>query len=52
MGSRNAEPIAVNDFLGLFGCTADDSRWIRSADSDEYQTVIAYLVERSGGRLA
>jgi hypothetical protein len=47
MKSHGAEKLTVNECLALFGRTVDDSRYVSSADSEEYLTLVAYLVARS-----
>ena len=41
------EELALNDLFALFGRGPDDARWVGSADSAEYLTVVTYLVQRS-----
>jgi len=41
------EKLSLNDLFALFGRGADDARWVGSADSAEYLTVVTYLVQRS-----
>jgi hypothetical protein len=50
MNRNNADTLTVNEFLALFGRTVHESRWVGSADSQEYLTLVTYLVERSGAR--
>jgi hypothetical protein len=50
MNRDDADRLTVNEFLALFGHTRDVSRWMGSADSDEYLTLVTYLVERSRAR--
>ena len=41
------ERLTVDEFLALFGRTADFGRCVASVDSQEYLTLVTYLVERS-----
>jgi hypothetical protein len=41
------EKLTLNDLFALFGCSPEDTRWVGSADSAEYLTVVTYLVQRS-----
>ncbi|HLB77323.1 MAG TPA: hypothetical protein VJO72_09840 [Candidatus Dormibacteraeota bacterium] len=41
------EKLTLNDLFALFGRGPDDARWVGSADSAEYLTVVTYLVQRS-----
>ena len=41
------EQLTVDEFLALFGRRPEVGRWIGSADSQEYLTLVTYLVERS-----
>jgi len=50
MNRDDADSLTVNEFLALFGHTPHVSRWMGSADSDEYLTLVTYLVERSRAR--
>lgn len=45
-----SERLTVDEFLALFGRTPDFGRWIHSVDSQEYLTLVTYLVERSNCR--
>ena len=47
MNRNGADKLTQNEFLALFGRTGDESRWVGSADSEEYLTLVTYLVERS-----
>ena len=42
-----SEKLTNEEFLGLFGRTPEQTRWAGSADSEEYLTLVAYLVERN-----
>ena len=44
------EQLTVDEFFALFGRTPEVGRWIGSADSQEYLTLVTYLVERSTNR--
>ena len=39
-----SEQLTNEEFLGLFGRTPEQTRW---ADSEEYLTLVTYLVERN-----
>ena len=41
------EKLTLSDLFGLFGRGPDDTRWVGSADSAEYLTVVTYLVQRA-----
>ena len=41
------EKLTLSDLFVLFGRGPDDTRWVGSADSAEYLTVVTYLVQRS-----
>ena len=41
------EQLTVDEFLALFGRVPEVGRWIGSADSQEFLTLVTYLVERS-----
>jgi hypothetical protein len=41
------EKLTLNDLFALFGRGPDDTRWVGSADSAEYLTVVTYLVQRA-----
>jgi hypothetical protein len=44
------ERLSLDEFLALFGRTGDVRRWVGSADSEEYLTLVTYLVERPNRR--
>ncbi len=44
------ERLTVDEFLALFGRPAAVGRWVESADSEEYLTLVTYLVERTNRR--
>jgi hypothetical protein len=46
MNGKDAHKLTVNEFLGLFGCAANESRSMAFADSQEYLALVTYLVER------
>jgi hypothetical protein len=50
LAMSNAEKLTVNEFLALFGRTVDESRSVSSADSEEYRTLVTYLVARPSAR--
>jgi hypothetical protein len=47
MNGNNADKLTLNEFLALFGQTADEARCMSSADSEEYITLMTYLLVRS-----
>src|SRR6202165_4998904 len=42
--------LTLSELFALFGRTNEDTRWVGSADSEEYLAVVTYLVQRSGAR--
>jgi len=38
--------LTMSDVFSLFGRQAEDTRWVASADSQEYLAVVLYLVQR------
>lgn len=44
------EQLTVDEFLALFHRRPEVGRWIGSADSEEYLTLVTYLLERSTNR--
>ena len=42
--------LTMSDVFTLFGRHAEDTRWVGSADSEEYLAVVTYLVQRSTAR--
>jgi hypothetical protein len=40
----------VNEFRAVFGRPPEVGRWVASADSEEYLTLVTYLVERQNHR--
>lgn len=48
MNRNDADQLTVNDLLNLFGRSAEESRWVASADADEFLTLVIYLTGRSG----
>jgi hypothetical protein len=44
------EKLTLTELFSLFGRTADETRWVGSADSEEYLAVVTYLVQRSNHR--
>jgi len=44
-----SEKLTVNEFFALFVRTPDLARWTSSADSEEYLTLVTYLVGRTMG---
>lgn len=50
MNGDDADKLTVSEFLGLFGRKRNESRWMGSADSEEYLALVTYLVERRAAR--
>ena len=44
------EKLTLIELFALFGRTNEDTRWVGSADSEEYLAVVTYLVQRSSAR--
>ena len=42
--------LTMSDVFSLFGRQAEDTRWVASADSQEYLAVVLYLVQRNNAR--
>ena len=42
--------LTMSDVFSLFGRHAEDTRWVASADSQEYLAVVLYLVQRNNDR--
>jgi hypothetical protein len=42
--------LTMSDVFSLFGRHSEDTRWVASADSQEYLAVVIYLVQRNNGR--
>jgi hypothetical protein len=47
VNSSDVRKLGTNEFLALFGCPSDQSRWMASADSEEFLALVAYLVGRT-----
>ena len=45
-----SEKLSVNEFFALFGRTAEQARWLGSAESEEYLALVTYLVARANSR--
>ena len=45
-----SERLAVEEFFALFGRPPEQARWAGSADSEEYLTLVTYLVQRASKR--
>jgi hypothetical protein len=45
-----SEKLSLNEFFALFGRTPEQTRWLGSAESDEYLAIVTYLVERLSSR--
>ncbi len=39
--------LSMTEVFALFGREPEDSRWVASADSQEYLAVVMYLVQRN-----
>jgi len=50
MNRDSTDKLTVSEFLGVFGCTGNDSRQMSSADAEEYLMLVKYLVERSSAK--
>ena len=46
MNRDSTDKLTVSEFLGVFGCTGNESRRMSSPDAEEYLTLATYLVER------
>ena len=44
------EHLTLTEVFSLFGRQPEDTRWVASADSQEYLAVVLYLVQRNDGR--
>jgi len=42
--------LTMSDVFSLFGRHSEDTRWVASADSQEYLAVVLYLVQRNNAR--
>lgn len=42
--------LTMSEVFTLFGRHTEDTRWVASADSQEYLAVVLYLVQRNSGR--
>jgi len=42
--------LTMSDVFSLFGGHPEDTRWVASADSQEYLAVVLYLVQRNNAR--
>jgi hypothetical protein len=49
-GLEMSEKLTLSELFALFGRTTDETRWVGSADSEEYLAVVTYLVQRSSAR--
>ena len=45
-----SEKLTLSELFALFGRTNEDTRWVASADSQEYLAVVLYLVQRNNAR--
>ena len=45
-----SEKLTLSELFALFGRSTDDTRWVGSADSEEYLAVVTYLIQRSSAR--
>jgi hypothetical protein len=43
---NTSERLTIDEFLAMFGRPASVSRWVAAADSEEYLTLVTFLVER------
>lgn len=44
------EHLTLTEVFSLFGRQPEDTRWVASADSQEYLAVVLYLVQRNDSR--
>jgi hypothetical protein len=42
--------LTMSDVFSLFGRHTEDTRWVASADSQEYLAVVLYLVQRNNAK--
>lgn len=49
-GEMEEQHLTMSDVFTLFGRHAEDTRWVASADSQEYLAVVLYLVQRNNAR--
>jgi hypothetical protein len=42
-----SEKLTLSELFVLFGRNVADTRWVGSADSEEYLAVVTYLVQRA-----
>lgn len=47
MNRNDTVKLSVNEFLAMFGRPQEHSRWMGFADSDEFLTLVTYLMGRS-----
>jgi len=45
-----SETLSLNELFALFGRTPEQTRWLASAESEEYLGLVTYLVARLGTR--
>lgn len=45
-----SEKLSLNEVFALFGRGPEQTRWLGSAEAEEYLALVTYLVERSGNR--
>jgi hypothetical protein len=45
-----SEKLTLNELFALFGRTPEQTRWLSSAESEEYLSLVTYLVARQGYR--
>jgi hypothetical protein len=45
-----AEKLSLSELFALFGRGLDQTRWLASAESEEYLALVSYLVERTNNR--
>ena len=44
------EKLTLNEFFALFGRAPEHTRWLGSAEAEEYLALVVYLVERPSSR--
>jgi hypothetical protein len=50
LSRMDEQHLTMSDVFSLFGRHTEDTRWVASADSQEYLAVVLYLVQRNSGR--
>ena len=50
LSRMDEQHLTMSEVFTLFGRHTEDTRWVASADSQEYLAVVLYLVQRNSGR--